>query len=237
MTRCPACGSEVSGSARFCASCGAPLVAPTSTPTRIDPGGGALPAGGASSGRARGTSGPTRYAPGTVLPGRCLIVSSLGRGGMGEVYHADDLRLGEPVALKFLSRDLAADASMRTRFDDEVRMARTVAHPNVCRVYDVGEADGRAFLTMEYVDGEDLASLLRRIGRLPGTKAIEIARQLAAGLGAAHARGVLHRDLKPANVMIDGRGHARLTDFGLAVLDAPGAGSDAAGTPAYMAPE
>src|SRR5262245_9018284 len=252
MTRCAACGTELSVGARFCASCGAALLTPTSTPTRLDPD--ATPVGGAgdavarvadagagtrgsSSGGAGGAAGPTRYAPGTVLAGRYRIVSFLGRGGMGEVYRADDLRLGEPVALKFLSRDLAADASMRARFDGEVRMARTVAHPNVCRVYDIGEADGRAFLTMEYVDGEDLASLLRRIGRLPGTKAVEIARQLAAGLGAAHARGVLHRDLKPANVMIDGRGHARLTDFGLAVLDAPGAGSDAAGTPAYMAPE
>ena len=98
-----------------------------------------------------------------------------------------------------------------------MRLARGVSHPNVCRVYDIGEVEGQHFLSMEYVDGEDLASLLRRIGRLPPDKAIEIARQLCAGLAAAHDKGVLHRDLKPANVMIDGRGRAKITDFGLAV--------------------
>ena len=92
-----------------------------------------------------------------------------------------------------------------------------MSHKNVCRLYDLGEADGRRFLTMEYVDGEDLASLLRRIGRIPQDKAIEIARQLCAGVAAAHERGVLHRDLKPANVMIDGDGNVRITDFGIAV--------------------
>src|SRR5207302_6988253 len=90
-------------------------------------------------------------------------------------------------------------------------------HPNVCRVYDVGEIGGRHFLSMEYVDGEDLASLLRRIGRLPPDKAVEIARELCAGLAAAHDKGVLHRDLKPSNVLIDCRGRAKITDFGLAV--------------------
>ncbi len=114
--------------------------------------------------------------------------------------------------------------------------ARQVSHKNVCRLYDLGEADGRRFLTMEYVDGEDLASLLRRIGRVPPDKAIEIARQLCAGLAAAHERGVLHRDLKPANVMLDGNGNVRIADFGLASAD--GAGEAVlAGTPQYMAPE
>ena len=116
----------------------------------------------------------------------------------------------------------SSDASRRTatrleRFYAEVRIARQVSHPNVCRVYDVGEIDGQHYLSMEYVDGEDLASLLRRIGRLPPDKALEIARELCAGLSAAHDKGVLHRDLKPANVMVDGRGRARITDFGLAV--------------------
>ena len=111
-----------------------------------------------------------------------------------------------------------------------------MSHKNVCRLYDIGEADGRRFLTMEYVDGEDLASLLRRIGRFPQDKAIEIARQLCAGLAAAHERGVLHRDLKPANVMIDGDGNVRITDFGIATAAAD-AGGIVAGTPQYMAPE
>jgi serine/threonine-protein kinase len=178
------------------------------------------------------------YAPGTVLADRYRIVALLGRGGMGEVYRADDLKLGQPVALKFLPADVERDADARARLLAETRNARSIAHPNVCRVYDAGEVEGRPFLTMEYIDGEDLASLLRRIGRLPAAKAVEIARQLCAGLAAAHERGVLHRDLKPANVMIDGRGQARITDFGLAIEQRAGApAGDHAGTVAYMAPE
>src|SRR3972149_5043377 len=161
---------------------------------------------------------PRRFAPGTVFADRYRIVSLLGRGGMGEVYRADDLRLDQPVALKFLPLADTGDAAARERLFAEPRNARTIAHPNVCRVYDIGEADHHVFLTMEYVDGEDLASLLRRIGRVPGPKAVEIARQLCLGLAAAHARGVLHRDLKPANVMLDGRGHVRITDFGIATI-------------------
>ncbi len=176
--------------------------------------------------------------PGTVLADRYRVVALVGRGGMGEVYRADDLRLGQPVALKFLPADLEGDPAARERLVAEVRHARTIAHPNVCRVYDVGEVGGRTFMTMEYIDGEDLASLLRRVGRLTPAKALEIGRQLCAGLAAAHARGVLHRDLKPANVMVDGRGQARITDFGLAVEANPGASpADYAGTIAYMAPE
>ena len=190
---------------------------------------------------------PAGFPPGTILAGRDRILALAGRGGMGEVYRADDLRLGQPVALKFLPRALEADSVARERLLGEVRHARTVSHPNVCRVYDVGEVNGRCFLTMEYIDGEDLASLLRRIGRLPASKALEIARQLCAGLAAAHERRVLHRDLKPANVMIDGRGQARITDFGLAVeatptdpVGPPGlspVAADFAGTLAYTAPE
>ncbi len=178
------------------------------------------------------------FAPGTVLSDRYRVIGLLGRGGMGEVYRADDLKLGQPVALKFLPESFANDAVARERFYSEVRLARQVSHPNVCRVYDVVDVEGRHCLSMEYVDGEDLASLLKRIGRLPQDKAMEIARQLCAGLAAAHDRGVLHRDLKPSNVMIDGRGRVRITDFGLAV--ASGARieqGETSGTPAYMAPE
>ncbi len=172
-----------------------------------------------------------------MLADRYRIVGLLGRGGMGEVYRADDLKLGQAVALKFLPAELAANEVFLERFRAEVRNARQVAHPNVCRVYDIGEAEGRHFLTMEFVDGEDLSSLLHRIGKLPKAKALEVARQLCAGLAAIHDRGVLHRDLKPANVMLDGHGRVRITDFGLALGAGESGQGEVAGTPAYMAPE
>ena len=173
---------------------------------------------------------PLQLTPGTVLGGRYRMVSLIGRGGMGEVYRADDLKLGQTVALKFVAHSDHAE-----RLYEEVRIGRQIAHPNVCRLYDVGESDGRRYITMEFVDGEDLASLLRRVGRLPPEKALAVSRDVCAGVAAAHDKGVIHRDLKPANVMIDGRGRGRVTDFGLAV--AGEYATDGAGTPAYMAPE
>jgi serine/threonine-protein kinase len=174
-----------------------------------------------------------------MLGGRYRIVAPVGRGGMGEVYRADDLTLGQPVALKFLPHELSHDRTRLEYFYNEVRLSRQVSHPNVCRVHDIGEMDGQPFLSMEFVDGGDLAGLLRRIGRLPPDKGVEIARQLCAGLQAAHDQGVLHRDLKPANVMLDSHGQVRITDFGLARLaDQSLAAADVgAGTPNYMAPE
>ncbi|HKB13651.1 MAG TPA: serine/threonine-protein kinase, partial [Vicinamibacterales bacterium] len=184
------------------------------------------------------TPAPTtsRFAPGSIIAARYRLVALLGRGGMGEVYRADDLTLDQPVALKFLPEGVAADPLRLAQFHNELRVARQVSHKNVCRLYDLGDADGRRFLTMEYVDGEDLAALLRRIGRFPQDKAIDVARQLCAGIAAAHERGVIHRDLKPANVMIDGDGNVRITDFGIATA-ASDVGAEIAGTPQYMAPE
>lgn len=181
-----------------------------------------------------GTIDHGRFEPGTLLGGRYRIVGRLGRGGMGEVFRADDLKLGQQVALKFLPADVDRDPGRLTQLHTEVRMARQVSHPNVCRVYDIDEVDGHTFLSMEYVDGEDLASLLKRIGRFPEERGLEIARQICSGLAAAHERGVIHRDFKPANVMLDSAGQVRITDFGLA-----GVSGEAlrAGTPAYMAPE
>jgi serine/threonine-protein kinase len=218
---------------RFCPHCGGTLpfdsIDPTRTSAPLAKGPGASAAVPLDEGR---------FLPGTVLAGRYRIYGLLGRGGMGEVYRADDLRLGQAVALKFLPHAVEGDEARRTRFLNEVKIARQISHTNVCRVYDVSDVDGRHFLSMEYVDGEDLAALLRRIGRLPKEEAVQIARQLCAGLAAAHEQGVLHRDLKPANVMIDGRGRAKITDFGLAVLSGdPEDGEHGAGTPAYMAPE
>jgi serine/threonine protein kinase len=157
-----------------------------------------------------------RFLPGTLVAERYRIIGILGRGGMGEVYRATDLVLGQQVALKFLPEASASDPDVLERFHSEVRIARQVSHPNVCRVYDIGAVAGQPYISMEYVDGEDLGSLLRRIGRLPNDKAVEMARKMCAGLAAAHDQGVLHRDLKPANVMIDGRGQLLITDFGLA---------------------
>jgi serine/threonine protein kinase len=153
-----------------------------------------------------------------MLAGRYRIVAPLGHGGMGEVYRAEDLKLGQQVALKFLPPAVRGDEARRQRLRNEVRLARLVAHPNVCRVWDLVEADGHEFLSMEYVDGEGLASVLRRIGRLPEERALRMARELCAGLAAVHDQGILHRDLKPANVMVDGRGRVRIADFGLAAL-------------------
>jgi serine/threonine protein kinase len=138
---------------------------------------------------------PTRFLPGAIIAGRYRVVGLVGRGGMGEVYRADDLKLGQTVALKFLPRDVDRDPDRLQRFLNEVRLALRITHPNVCRVHDIGEIDGQHFISMEYVDGEDLASLLRRIGRLPEERGVEIARQICAGLAAAHEEGILHRDL------------------------------------------
>ncbi|HJS74948.1 MAG TPA: serine/threonine-protein kinase, partial [Vicinamibacteria bacterium] len=179
-----------------------------------------------------------RFTPGAILLSRYRIIERIGQGGMGEVYRADDLTLDQPVALKFLPEELSRNARSLQQFKSEVRIARQISHPNLCRVYDIGEADGRQFLSMEYIRGEDLRSLLRRIGRFPSDKAVEVGAQIASGLAAAHDRGVLHRDLKPANVMIDERGQARITDFGLAAAVGTVESRDIrSGTPVYMAPE
>ncbi len=236
----------MSAGVRFCSLCGTPVAntddlatidipAPSSPkPPRTPPASSSSP----TSSAAEFLLSEGRFLPGRLLAGRYRIIALLGRGGMGEVYRADDLTLGQAVAMKFLPDEATRDEGLLERFRNEVRIARRVSHPNVCRVYDVGDVDGQTFFTMEYVDGEDLASLLRRIGRLPQDKALEIARQLCAGLSAAHTKGVLHRDLKPANIMLDGRGQVVITDFGLAGLADNIRGPEVrSGTPAYMAPE
>ncbi len=176
--------------------------------------------------------------PGNALGPRYQIVELAGRGGMGEVYRAEDLKLGQTVALKLLPEKLSRDETWLSRLHDEVRIARQVSHPNVCRVYDIGQAEGRHFLSMEWIEGQDLTTALPGEGRLSADRATSIARQICAGLAAAHDRGVVHRDLKPANIMLDSRGMVRITDFGLAFVVSAARGDQAReGTPRYMSPE
>jgi predicted Ser/Thr protein kinase len=244
MATCAACSAFVPDGSKYCPLCGTPVGGDA---TRVSPGSGQPPDDDTRAPAVPGALTPDMrpasashdvYTAGTLLANRYRVVGLLGKGGMGEVYRADDLTLGQPVALKFLPRSFERDPRRLGQLLDEIRAARAVSHPAVCRVYDVGAADGRHFLSMEYIDGEDLASSLRRIGRFPIDKALEIARQLCAGLSAVHEKGLLHRDLKPANVMLDGRGKVRLTDFGLAgELESRPGGGEVAGTPAYMAPE
>ena len=236
MPSCPGCNRALPEDARFCPHCGREL-----PPRAAEPPPGATAAETIESPSSRQPSSSSihgRFEPGTRLGARYRIVGLLGRGGMGEVYRADDLELGQSVALKFLPESVSTNPSDLARLRSEVRTARQVAHPNVCRTYDISEVEGQVFVVMEYVDGEDLSSVLRRLGRPSHDKALEIARQLCLGLGAAHENGVLHRDLKPANIMIDGRGRVRITDFGLAGTAAEIAAQGVvAGTPGYMAPE
>lgn len=198
-----------------------------------------VPTGECQSARA-GTSNPcpSAFSAGDGIAERYRIVNLLGKGGMGSVYRADDLILNQPVALKFLDPRFVDRRDWIERFRNEVRLARRVTHHNVCRVFDIGDCGGSVFLTMEYIDGEDVAGLIRRVGRLSPEKATDVAGQVCTGLAAAHGAGVLHRDLKPANIMLDAQGRVRLTDFGIAVaVHARHGHALRAGTPAYMSPE
>ncbi len=153
-----------------------------------------------------------RFEPGTRLGTRYRIVGLLGRGGMGEVYRADDLELGQSVALKFLTERVAGDPVALDRFRGEVRNARKIAHPNVCRMYDIGEVDGHVFLSMEYIDGEDLAHVLARMGRPSQEKALEIARRLRERSRSIRTRNKTRHPLshrRPARSRRDGRGLSR----------------------------
>jgi serine/threonine-protein kinase len=242
MPACLACSGEIrDAAALWCPYCGASLRDGDTTASHAATISTPLAPGGVSAPDLRlsqyGPLNDARFAPGQIFASRYRIVSLLGRGAMGEVYRAEDLKLGQPVALKLIAVRMARGDERLQQFIAEVRLAREIAHPNVCRVYDIGEAEGWHYLSMEYVDGETLESLLRRIGRLPGEKALDMARQLCAGLAAAHDRGVLHRDLKPSNIMVDGRGRIRIMDFGLAIPSGESTIGELAGTPAYMAPE
>lgn len=231
--KCPRCEKSIPDHApqSLCPAC--LLVQPGTDTGDVE-----APTVAADANPARGAMLHGQFEPGEVLLERYRIVSLLGKGGMGEVYRADDLVLKEPVALKMLPPHLAEHGGVLEALRNEVKKARLVSHRHVCRVHDIGEVGGRPLLSMEFIEGEDLASLLRRIGHLPQPKAVQLAIQLAEGLEAAHDQDVLHLDLKPANLMINRKGDIKVSDFGLARLSsAEKDDGRIAGTPAYMAPE
>ncbi len=167
------------------------------------------------------------------------ILEKLGSGGMGEVWKAEDLKLGRQVALKFLASHLVSDPEVRKRFEREAKAAASLSHPNICYVHEIDEADGKSFLAMELVEGEGLDERIGK-GPLPLGEGLDLAQQIADGLQAAHEKGVVHRDIKPGNIIITPDGRAKILDFGLALLTE---GSKltkldtTVGTVAYMSPE
>jgi serine/threonine protein kinase/Tfp pilus assembly protein PilF len=224
--RCPSCRSENPDETRFCGRCGVPL-----------PG----PAGPGQSSTVAMPAPPAReLAPGETFAGRYQVIEDLGQGGMGRVYKVYDTEVREKLALKLLNPEIASDDRTIERFRSELRLARTISHRNICRMHDLGRDGSTYFITMEYVPGEDLKSLIHRIGALPVGKAVSLAREVCAGLAEAHRVGVVHRDLKPQNIMIDRDGNARIMDFGIA-RSIKGRGITGAnvliGTPEYMSPE
>jgi len=183
---------------------------------------------------------PTQeLAPGSEIAG-CRIERVAGRGGMGVVYRATQLDLGRPVAIKVIAADRARDPGLRTRFSLEARLAAAIDHPNLVPVHAAGEEGGRLYLVMRYVPGTDLHRELKRSGRLPSARAARVVAQVAAGLDAAHAAGLVHRDVKPANVLLAGE-HVYLGDFGLSRLQTSGERFTESGawvgTVDYMSPE
>ncbi|MCK4495405.1 MAG: protein kinase, partial [Candidatus Aminicenantes bacterium] len=221
--KCPKCQTDNPSDSKYCKECATPLPSP---------------------GQAEVTK--TIEAPkeelttGSTFAGRYQIIEELGKGGMGKVYKVLDKEVNAKVALKLIKPEIASDKKTIERFRNELKVARDIAHKNVCRMYDLGKEEGAYYITMEYVSGEDLKSFIRRSGVISVGKAISIANQVCEGLSEAHRLGVVHRDLKPQNIMIDNEGNARIMDFGIArSLRAKGiTGSGVMiGTPEYMSPE
>src|SRR5271155_4982064 len=178
--------------------------------------------------------------PGDVLAGRYEVLQLLGEGGMGAVYKAMDRELGRPVAMKLIRPELAAHPAILARFKQELLLSHQVTHKNVIRIYDLGDADGVKFITMEFVEGQDLHALIQEKQKFSPEEAVEIMQQVCRALEAAHSVGVIHRDLKPQNIMRDRTGRILVMDFGLArTLEGDGMTQSGAlvGTMEYMSPE
>ena len=221
--KCPKCHFDNPSDSKFCKECGTQLLPSKEIPvteTLETP--------------------KEELTTGSTFAGRYQIIEELGKGGMGKVYKAHDTEIKEKVALKLLKPEIAADEKTIERFRNEIRLARKIVHKNVGRMYDLSKADGTYFITMEYVEGQDLRGLIRQSRQLTVGTTINIAKQVSEGLAEAHKLGVVHRDLKPSNVMIDKQGNARIMDFGIArSLKAKGITGAGVmiGTPEYMSPE
>lgn len=223
--KCPECQTEIAENSQYCSQCSFRLLKTKETST---------------SATQTLQSAVLKLETGSTFASRYRIIEELGRGGMGRVYKALDIELNEKIALKLLKPQIAADEDMIERFRNELKTARTVTHKNICRMYDLGIDKGNYFITMEYVPGEDLKSMLNMMGVLGPGKAVSIGVQICRGLLEAHKHGIVHRDLKPQNIMIDREGTIRIMDFGIARTSTSkgitGAGV-MIGTPEYMSPE
>jgi serine/threonine protein kinase/Tfp pilus assembly protein PilF len=223
--KCPECNTDNPSGSKYCKECATPLP-PSEEPQ-------------ASVTKTLETPAE-ELTRGTVFASRYEIIEELGKGGMGRVYRVEDKKIKEEVALKLIRPEVAADKKTIERFSNELKMARKIAHRNVCRMYDLGEEKGTHYITMEYIPGEDLKRLIKKVGQFSAGKTIFMARQVCEGLAEAHRFGVVHRDLKPQNIMIDEDGNARIMDFGIA-RTVKGKGITGAGvmigTPEYMSPE
>jgi serine/threonine protein kinase len=240
--KCPKCHADNPDTVKFCGECGTILRSVRGTdPTNAGPD----PRSGRPSDNipdlTKTMETPIEFLKkGTIIAERYEIIEELGRGGMGRVYKVYDTEIKEDVALKLLKSEIASDEKTIERFRNELKIARRVTHKHVCRMYDIGKEEERYFITMEYVEGEDLKSHIQRKERLSADDAISIAIQVCEGLGEAHRLGVVHRDLKPQNIMIDKEGQAKVMDFGIArSVEAPGVTATGMiiGTPSYISPE